>query len=1038
MWQTLRSFWLTLYGKAPARPARRRPAFRRPSLRPCPQAVRRPILEHLEDRLAPATLTVNSTDDNITDTTVMTLRAAVNLIDSGGTSVAAPGAPAVAPADAQTVFTGSYGTGDTIQFDPNVFGSTPQAITLGGTELLLSSNVIINGPGANELAISGNNQSRVFEINTPDLAAIIVPTLGVPQNSNVTAVISGLTIENGNSDDYGGGIHNNGTLTLSDCTVSGNSSFQTTFGGSPGLENFDRLTVNNCTFSDNIGANGGGVANYYGTGTITNSTFSGNYASNAGGAIFEYGTATSPDPLTLTNCTLSGNSAGVFGGGLLNYSGELIVGNTIIAGNNALNGPDFWGSPATSNGHNLLGNNSNLHGGPTGFGGGGDQVGTAASPIDPGLAPLGNYGGPTQTMPPLPGSPAIGAGSGTLAVDANGQPLAHDQRGYLRPSSGPIDIGAVEDDESTEMPPTVQVTSPTAGSVPNQVVLTLTASDPDSADQAAGFLCNLAWGDGTVQTITASNGSGVAVSHTYAAPGIDTVSVSATAIQDGSVSSEATALVVLSSQPGDSIAVSGGSSAGQVALNTAGEGSLTTTGTPVQVLIVGSGGSDTYTVNFGSNLTTPIVLAGGGATSGDTLIVNGDSSSTNVINKTPGQVTWGSPVTETVYRSGIPNTTINANGTSQNYVNDPGSNTIINGGPGTNTITITATTGNGVVINGGPHANNYVITMGNLLGPVTINSTAGTSTVTVYGPPGSNVLTLTPTQLTGAGQTINFNLGSTATNFTVDGSAGNDELLVQGTPPGPLTARHVAPTVSTITAPSAPVALTTTISASAPFSELDGSIVTAVWAWGDGTTSAGTVTQTGTSGAVSGSHTYAADGVYTVTLTVTNPNQQSGQSQYQYVVVYNPSAGFVTGGGWITSPAGAYPANPALTGPANFGFDVKYHQGDTMPTGDLEFLFPAANLNFHSTGFDWLVVNGNVAQFQGSGTINGAGNYGFLVTVLDGRPAPSKIRIQIWDKSHGNDILFDTQLGAPETGADGTPLLPTTLLGGGNITVHPG
>src|SRR5262249_25101022 len=176
-----------------------------------------------------------------------------------------------------------------------------------------------------------------------------------------------------------------------------------------------------------------------------------------------------------------------------------------------------------------------------------------------------------------------------------------------------------------------------------------------------------------------------------------------------------------------------------------------------------------------------------------------------------------------------------------------------------------------VVINGGPNANNYVITMGSLLGPVTINSTTGTSTVTVYGPPGSNVLTLTPTQLTGAGQTINLNLGTTATSFTVDGSAGNDQLVVQGTPPGPLTARHLAPTLGALPAPSAPAALTTAVSASAPFTELDGSSVTAVWAWGDGTTSAGTVAQTGTSGTVSGSHTYAADGVYTVTLTVANP-----------------------------------------------------------------------------------------------------------------------------------------------------------------------
>jgi hypothetical protein len=536
----------------------------------------------------------------------------------------------------------------------------------------------------------------------------------------------------------------------------------------------------------------------------------------------------------------------------------------------------------------------------------------------------------------------------------------------------------------------------------------------------------LNWGDGSgPQTIPAGQSG---VSHVYTAAGIYQVQATAS---NQAAAPPATATVVVSTAAGDQIGASGGTTAGQVVLTEASTSQAQTQAPTNMVVVSGDGGSDTYTVNFGSTLTTPLYLSGGGAASGDTLVVNGDSSPTNVITKTPGQITWGSPVTETVYRSGIPNTTINANGTSQNSVNDPGSNTIINGGPGTNTITITATTGNGVVINGGPHANNYVITMGSLLGPVTINSTAGTSTVTVYGPPGSNVLTLTPTQLTGVGQTINLNLGTTVTNITVDGSAGNDQLVVQGTPPGPLTARHIAPTVGAITAPSAPVALTTAVSVSAPFSELDGSGVTAVWAWGDGTTSAGTVTQTGTSGSVSGSHPYAADGVYTVTLTVTNPNQQSGQSVFQYVVVYNPSAGFTTGSGSIISPAGAYAANPLLTGQANFGLNARYHSGATVPTGNTDFRFPAANLTFQSTSYDWLVITTSQAQYQGSGTINGAGNYGFLVTAQDnGGHGADLFRLKIWDKSNNNAVVYDTQPGAATTAG------PTTALGGGRIQVH--
>ena len=73
-------------------------------------------------------------------------------------------------------------------------------------------------------------------------------------------------------------------------------------------------------------------------------------------------------------------------------------------------------------------------------------------------------------------------------------------------------------------------------------------------------------------------------------------------------------------------------------------------------------------------------------------------------------------MTEAVFRSGIPNTTINANGTSTNYINDPGGSTTINGGPGANFITITATTGSGVVIHGGPTSNTYTLDLGSLAG----------------------------------------------------------------------------------------------------------------------------------------------------------------------------------------------------------------------------------------------------------------------------------------------------------------------------------
>lgn len=182
---------------------------------------------------------------------------------------------------------------------------------------------------------------------------------------------------------------------------------------------------------------------------------------------------------------------------------------------------------------------------------------------------------------------------------------------------------------------------------------------------------------------------------------------------------------------------------------------------------------------------------------------------------------------------------------------------------------------------------------------------------------------------------------------------------------------------------------------------------------------------------VSGS-VISTPGVYTLVVTATDAagNVSSATSLF---VVYDPSAGFVTGGGWINSPAGAYSPNPALAGKATFGFVAQYKKGATEPTGNTEFQFKVANLSFTSTSYDWLVVSGSKAQFRGRGTINGQGDYAFFVTASDGDSdgdkKPDKFRIRIWDRLNGG-LVYDNQLGAPDD-AD-----PTTVLGGGSIVVH--
>jgi hypothetical protein len=189
----------------------------------------------------------------------------------------------------------------------------------------------------------------------------------------------------------------------------------------------------------------------------------------------------------------------------------------------------------------------------------------------------------------------------------------------------------------------------------------------------------------------------------------------------------------------------------------------------------------------------------------------------------------------------------------------------------------------------------------------------------------------------------------------------------------------------------------------------------------------------------SASYSFTAAGVYTVKVTVNDSCGGSGTATQiggmdLLVVVYDPSAGFVTGGGWINSPTGAYIPDPSLTGKANFGFVSKYLKGATIPTGETEFQFQVGNLNFHSTVYEWLVVSGPKAQYKGSGTINGAGDYGFLLTVTDGQVngggGVDKFRIKIWNKSTSL-IVYDNG-----SGTDDITASVEQAVAGGSIVIH--
>lgn len=232
------------------------------------------------------------------------------------------------------------------------------------------------------------------------------------------------------------------------------------------------------------------------------------------------------------------------------------------------------------------------------------------------------------------------------------------------------------------------------------------------------------------------------------------------------------------------------------------------------------------------------------------------------------------------------------------------------------------------------------------------------------------------------------------------------------------------PFITNLFAPATPIRIGQSIDATVVFSDPDvGDTHTATWGWGDGTIT----TVPANVPSVMASHVYAYAGVYTVTTTITDAAGESDTEIFQYVVAYDPNGEFVSGAGIIHSPLGAYTADPSLEGMARFGFVSKYQKGANVPAGNTEFHFKIANLDFKSTSYQWLVVAGSKAQFKGTGTINGMGDYGFMLTAIDG--SPDKFRIKIWDKATG-EIIYDNLLGASDT-AD-----PSTAIQGGSIVIH--
>jgi hypothetical protein len=353
----------------------------------------------------------------------------------------------------------------------NVFNSSidnnRNTTTGGGVQASITAGTFTN------VNVIGNHSGLVGGLSFQNLTTLSMTDCNISDNST-GGEAGGIFVAGGTG---------TGTGTFTNCTINGNHSGA----GTGGMEfHGSSLTMTSCTISNNTtGLDGAGLFVDTGAGSLTNCTISNNWAAGSGGGIKIENFRSSTGLFTITDCTISGNRAGFDGGGIADSSSgtmEIDVTDDTISGNTASDvgggiafeksgtGLDFLravtisGNSATAGGGAFVlstapvpsivasiiaGNSATPSGGPdvdgtfadTGdnvigvedaacnsFVNGRfvDQVGTAASPINPLLGPLENNGGPTFTMILRPGSTAITVGGSS----------GPDQRGFARVGAG--------------------------------------------------------------------------------------------------------------------------------------------------------------------------------------------------------------------------------------------------------------------------------------------------------------------------------------------------------------------------------------------------------------------------------------------------------------------------------------------------------------------------------------------------------------------------------------------------------------------------
>jgi hypothetical protein len=542
------------------------------------------------------------------------------------------------------------GTGATITF------TVPGTITLASPLPHIAATMTIDGAsaptytGTPVVAIDGNQGGTVFTTNPGTNVRLRALTIqsgrgttggGILNNSTLTldtsSVLNNSTVAGGN----GGGIYNGGTLTVIASTIGHNSA-----GSGGGIFSAGILTLTASSIDTNTatGLGGGLLTTGNHMQTISNSTIAGNSGA-AGGGIDNQG------KLALLNSTVANNVAvSVNGGGIKAEAQGISVTltNTIVAANTH-GGPDDLSGAFISDGHNLIGDAD----GATGFTAPGDQTGTAASPLDAMLGSLADHGGPTETIAPASGSPAIGTGDPAVCTAA---PVGGvDQRGLLRPTAT-CTVGAFDGERTLASVAVAPNAKTIAIGATQQLTATATYSDalgPQTQDVTA----SATWSAGT--PVHAAVATGFTSANPGLATGIATGSASITARFVGmggtatiTVNNPAPTITGLSPTTAAAtngtatLAVNGTNfvTTSQVFFNTTGLTTAYVSGTQVNATIP----AGLLTTPGAASITVVNPAPGGGTSNAQSLPIIAGAATTFALSGFPGTTIAGAPHTVTV------------------------------------------------------------------------------------------------------------------------------------------------------------------------------------------------------------------------------------------------------------------------------------------------------------------------------------------------------------------------------------------------------